>query len=423
MIVTVRPEDVTIEVDHILSEDENARAEVEKRLVGIRKRRQYSPRIETTPRIVASHAERNIDELRSDYRFFGEAAKCLVGECSEQAIQCHQASRRTQLKHIREHGKVWWFDKFRNGYIGAGGPQLVDGRGIAVPQPSRVGARNATTFKGFCRTHDRECFALIDGNQLCNTKKQLSQILYRAVSYEAYWKRWESSPTKQALDRMAIDRIIGLQREWESRRLGELDVDNRSKELTSATLWLQAKDRLTCRKIDEWLVWIGNQFKGQGEIDSIRAIEIRIKGRPFIACSGLITARYDFAEKAVLDTTRLRQEQETIAIMTTWFHSSREWSLLLVEAGTGAPRIHRYVESLRTRYGRNAWLERLTTWMMVSSGNVAMNPKWWDRIGNYNQMMCGIIQQQHHGDGRTDLTNEYWKEPFVGDTEVTICHH
>ena len=417
------PEDVRIEVDRILSEDEAARVAVEKRLARVRRRRQYSPRIETTPRIVASHAERNIDELRADYRLFGEAAKCLVGQCSQQAIQCHQTSRRTQLKHIREHGKVWWFDKFRNGYIGAGGPQLLDGRGIAVPQPSLVGARHATTFRGFCKTHDRECFALIDGNHLCGTKKQLSQILYRAVSYEAYWKRWESSPTKQALDRMAIDRIIGLHREWESTGPGESNTNNRSTELTSATLWSQVKDRLVSRRLDEWLVWIGSQLRRHNEIDSIRAIEMRIKGRPFVACSGLVTARHDFAERAVVDTTRARQEQDTIAIMTTWFHSSTEWSLLLVEAGTGAPRVHRYVESLSTHYSRKAWLERLATWMMVSSGNAAMKPTWWGRIGDHNRMVCGLIQQQHHGDGRTDLTNEYWKEPFVGDAEVTSCRH
>ena len=166
MIVSAKPEDVRLEVDRILNEDESARAKVEKRYAGTRRRRPYNPRIETAPRKIAGHAEQNIDELRTDYRYFSETVKCLVSECNGPAIQCHQASRRKQLGHIRENGKIWWFDKFRNGYIGAGGPQVVDTRGIAVPQPSKVGARNATTFKGFCEIHDRDCFALIDGNQL-----------------------------------------------------------------------------------------------------------------------------------------------------------------------------------------------------------------------------------------------------------------
>ena len=423
MILTASPEDLRIEVERILADDESARAEVDRRYAQVRKRRPYSPRIATTPRLVASHAERNIDELRSDYRFFSETATCFVPGCRERAIQCHQASRRSQLNHIREHGKVWWFDKFRNGYIGAGGPRLIDARGAAVPQPSKVGARDATTFKGFCATHDRDCFGLIDGDQLHNTKGQLSQLLYRAASYEAYWKRWESSPTKQAIDRMTIDRImgtVGLHREFETTME---PANDRALSLTASTLWMQAADRLKRRKLDGWLAWVGDQLRNQGEVPSIRAIEMRIKGRPFLACSGMITARYDFEERAVLGTTGSRQEEETLAMMTTWFHSPKEWSLMLMEAGTGARRVHRYVDSLQKRYNPNSWLERLTTWMMVSSGNVAMSPTWWDRIGSHNQMTCGLIQQQHHGDEQTDLTNDYWKDPFVRDAEVTIFHH
>ena len=294
-----------------------------------------------------------------------------------------------------------------------------------MPQPSRVGAKNATTFKGFCETHDRNSFTLIDGNHLCNTKEQLSQLLHRTVSYEAYWKRWESSPTKQAIDRMMVDRIIAEHEpheHWGTNRWNEAKTEDWVKELTAATLFQQAKDRFACRWLSDRLVWIERQLKKKGTID-LRAIEIRIKGRPFIACSGLVSARYDFAERSTLDTTRPEHENDTLAVMTTWLHSTKEWSLVLIETGTGGRRIDRYVESLRTRYSQNKWLERLTTWMMVSSGNVTMNPRWWQRIGDHNQMMCGVIQQQHHGDGQKDLTNEYWENPFVGEAEITICHH
>ena len=148
MILVLRPEDVRTEIDNLLREDTIARAEVTQRRAETRIRRQYNPRIATAPRIVASHAEQNINELRSDYTYFGKTADCLISSCERPAIQSHQASRRSQLKHIQsENGRVWWFDKFRNGYIGDGGPRVIDKRGVAVPQPSRVGAKNATYFE------------------------------------------------------------------------------------------------------------------------------------------------------------------------------------------------------------------------------------------------------------------------------------
>ena len=184
------------------------------------------------------------------------------------------------------------------------------------------------------------------------------------------------------------------------------------------TLLQQAKDRITCRELDKWMIWIEQRLEN-AEKTGVRAIEIRVKSKPFLACSGLVSAAYDFAEnKTVGDVDGV--ETEGIAIMTTWLHSTKEWSLLLIEVGGTRQRIEQYVKSLTTRYAQRKWLQRLTTWMMVSCGNVAMNPCWWAQMGDHNQMMSGIILQQHHGDGQSDLTREYWKEPFVAEADVEI---
>lgn len=415
------PSHLAAEVENILRDDIAARAAVENRYLKTRRRRQYNPTIETAPRLVASLAEQNIDELRLDYKHFANTVKCSVAGCNERAVDCHQASRSNQLKHIRDKGMVWWFDKFRNGYIGAGGPQVIDARHAAVPQPSRVGAKKATTFRGFCGTHDRDIFALVDGDRLTNTRDQLLRLMYRAASYEAYWKRWDSSPTKQAVDRMTVDKIITAVWPGDGEgREGPVSED-RKKSIITNTLLQQARDRLICRALDKWLTWIELRLSKAEETD-VRAIEFRVTGRPFLACSGLVSAVYDFAGSKTVDDID-PSGHEGIAVMTTWFHSAKEWSLLLIEAGATSRRIDQYVKSLKAMYDQSKWLERLTTWMMVSCGNVAMSPGWWRQIGDYNQMMSGVIFQQHHGDGRTDLTNEYWKDSFVGEPRIEMRYH
>ena len=424
MIIRVRPTDLAAEIDDILRGDEAARAEVASRYLTTQRRRRYNPRIETIPRLTASLMEQNLDELRIDYQLFSEGARCFVARCTDRSLECHQASRRSQLKHIRDKGMVWLFDKYQNRFIGHGGPRVIDQRGVAVPQPSKVGVKRATVFKGFCGTHDRELFAAIDNKSLLSTKDQLLRLLYRALSYEAYWKRWESSPTKQAIDRMFIDRCNAAM--WPNDLNGHKKEtpDNRARDAIHSALWLQASDRFVRRQLDQWLTWIECRLGKAGNTD-VRAIELRVKARPFLICSGLISAMYDFAEHEIVKTKTIagRPERHPVAIMTTWLHSATEWSLLLIEGGAGEPRIHQYVESLKERYDSNRWLERLITWVMVSCANVAINPGWWTRIGGGNQMMCGAILQGHHGDDQKDLTNEYWEGPFVTEADITIHYH
>lgn len=421
MLIRTTPGSLSSEIDAILQQDGAARAEVERRSTDARRHRRYNPRIETLPRLMTSLAQQNIEELRSDYQSFSRTMQCFLATCNEPAVECHQASRSNQLKHIREKGMVYWFDKFRNTYIGAGGPGVIDARHAAVPQPLKVGAKNATTFRGFCGTHDKELFAVADGDQLFNTRDQLLRLLYRAVSYETYWKRWDSSPTKQAIDRVMAGRVTAAMWPREYQHREDSTPDNREEDLVADTLLQQAKDRITCRELDKWMTWIEQKLENAERAD-VRAVDIRVKGRPFLVCSGLVSAAYDFAEDETLGDVD-GVETEGIAIMTTWLHSTKEWSLLLIEAGGTGRRIEQYVRSLTARHAPAEWLERLTTWIMVSCGNIAMNPRWWAQIGDHNQMMSGVILQQHHGDGRGDLTARYWKEPFVGAADIEVCHY
>ena len=423
MIIRLSLEDIVAEIDSILRMDEAARAEVESRYVRTKRRRRYEPRVATTPRMTVSLMEQNINELRLDYQFFGAIAPCLIVGCNNRPIECHQASRRSQLRHIRDRGMVWLFDKYQNRYIGGGGPRVIDERGVAVPQPSKVGAKHATVFKGFCGIHDRELFTAIDNKPLLYTKDQLLRLLYRTFCYEVYWKKWESSPTKQAIDRMSIDRCIAAM--WPNDFDGHDSSSeaNRARNVVHGALQMQAKDRLLCRELDEWMTWMVQRLSQADDTD-VRAIEFRVRGKPFLVCSGLVSARYDFAERKTLGgDIGDRPERYPVAIMTTWLHSTTEWSLLLIEVGAGRQRIGQYVESLKERYGSHRWLERLTTWMMVSCANIAVSPTWWERIGDRNQMICGAILQGHHGDDRRDLTNDYWEEPFVGEADVTVHYH
>ncbi len=94
--------------------------------------------------------------------------ECIYTGCSEYAINSHVISKELNLRHIAENGELLHFEPVRDSEK----KELV---------LKNVGINEATTFKGFCKSHD-DMFKNIDVNSLI-TKEDLILQCYRSICY------------------------------------------------------------------------------------------------------------------------------------------------------------------------------------------------------------------------------------------------
>ncbi|OVE69033.1 hypothetical protein CCS79_08895 [Clostridium diolis] len=97
--------------------------------------------------------------------------ECIYTGCSEYAINSHVISKELNLRHIAENGELLHFEPVRDSEK----KELV---------LKNVGINEATTFKGFCKSHD-DMFKNIDVNSLI-TKEDLILQCYRSICYWYY---------------------------------------------------------------------------------------------------------------------------------------------------------------------------------------------------------------------------------------------
>ena len=112
--------------------------------------------------------------------------------CGHRIVRAHTVQRRGGLAAIAENGHVISAraaaqDRFRN-------------HGAFVPR--EVGVRSASTFMGFCGTHDNSMFQPVESHSVPLTPKSCFLLGFRAVSYELFQKR-------------AVLRSMNILREWD----------------------------------------------------------------------------------------------------------------------------------------------------------------------------------------------------------------
>ena len=94
-------------------------------------------------------------------------------------IRSHTVQRRRGLAAIAENGRVM--------SAKAGVRRLLWTHGTFVPR--EVGVRSASTFMGFCNTHDNSMFQPVESHSVPLTPKSCFLLGFRAVSYELFQKK------------------------------------------------------------------------------------------------------------------------------------------------------------------------------------------------------------------------------------------
>ena len=113
--------------------------------------------------------------------------------CGQRIIRAHTVQRRGGIAAIAENGHV----------ISAktGAQDLIRNHGAFVPR--RVGVHSASTFMGFCGTHDNSMFQPVETHSVLLTPESCFILGFRAISYELFSKKaaLRSVETMRELDR------------------------------------------------------------------------------------------------------------------------------------------------------------------------------------------------------------------------------
>ncbi|HEX2837319.1 MAG TPA: hypothetical protein VHN77_04230 [Phycisphaerales bacterium] len=95
----------------------------------------------------------------------------------DKVVSAHSVQRAKSLEAIAEEGHVLGFPK-------AMAPLVK--KGLVAPEP--FGIRVASTFPGFCKSHDDETFAAVEKVPFQHTREQVGLIHFRGMCYEWYAK-------------------------------------------------------------------------------------------------------------------------------------------------------------------------------------------------------------------------------------------
>lgn len=98
--------------------------------------------------------------------------------CSQQLVAAHSVSRSSSLAAIAENGHVMQFGTSLHSIFKHNG-QLV---------PTLIGINRASTFTGFCHSHDSQTFSLIDQPITLLSLDQIFLAAYRSMCRELFTK-------------------------------------------------------------------------------------------------------------------------------------------------------------------------------------------------------------------------------------------
>lgn len=132
------------------------------------------------------------EEMQRGYCSHPEASPTT---CSDRIVRAHTIQRRGGIADIAEGAHV--------ASVKAGVDDMYDNEGRI--EPKSVGVRSASTFNGFCETHDRSMFRPLEVGSPTLAIENVFLLSFRAMAYELFAKRaaLRSVPIQRDLDRGA----------------------------------------------------------------------------------------------------------------------------------------------------------------------------------------------------------------------------
>ncbi|TXD96346.1 hypothetical protein ES754_09315 [Psychrobacter frigidicola] len=146
----------------------------------------------------------------------------LKHECSKKIINAHTVSKSSSLKEIADESNHVLGLKINLANI-------IKNEGKLVPE--KIGINQASTFKGFCSTHDKSLFSCIEDREFVGDDEQCLALMYRSVAKELYAKEGglnnsefakSTDKGKHLLGQLSIQNFVADQQKALNASLAEL---------------------------------------------------------------------------------------------------------------------------------------------------------------------------------------------------------
>lgn len=274
-------------------------------------------------------------------------------DCSGKIIKAHTVPRSSSLNKIARDGHVYAFIPSMKNFTKNNGKLI----------PELFGVKRASTFSGFCSTHDDTIFAPVEKYEFSGTTEQCFLLGYRAIAREKYTK--ESSQRLGDFRKMAdrgrdIDVQVGIQK-------FNVEFDQ--------GLAAGVKDnRKVKAQYDRVLL--------EDDFSDSRAYVLEIESPPPVMCSAGWFPTVDFDGNVLQDLADLNRTPHSMTCTSFWGGSSG--AIVFQWLAEDHETCDKFVRSLHV-IEDNKLTAALIRLLFEYFENVHIEPEWWEALPEKTQ--------------------------------------
>ncbi len=304
----------------------------------------------------------------------------LKKECSGDIVKAHSVSKSSALKAISEDGHVYGFKiTLQN---------LAKSNGCLHPE--KIGINQASTFTGFCSTHDNKLFEPVETGSFNESKEECFLYAYRALCKEYFTK-------KAAIDLESFGKNLDAGKSSEEQRAYQ-------QQFKAMGLGLKAgmADLIKRKSIfDEMLL--------SKELDKFQSFVMKFNAVPTIAASGGKNIIYDFEGNRLQDLGDLNKLPR--AIYYNYFSSNENGYVILSWTSDSDDVASQFVTSLNKMKPARV-SDALIRFIFYSCENLYVSPVWWERL-EIDKRKSLIDRSASMSDPSEDYDPKYLKDDNV----------
>lgn len=277
----------------------------------------------------------------------------LLSDCNK-VIKSHTISKSSSLKIIADESRHVLGHKQNLANFQKNNAQF---------KLERIGINNASTFKGFCKKHDKEFFSCFEDSPFIGTKEQCTALTYRSVAKEIYAKEEAIKAAKfmrRNADRgKSIFLQIIIQKEIYPYKLGS--------EMALSELY-KIKSNLDAE--------LSNNSN-----DSYNFLVIESASPLPIVVSSITNPTHDFKDEHLQDLANLEGAAEQLVFNA---FTSNDKGFVVFSWLKKAEVIDRFINSL-LEIDKKDMFSYLVKFFFSSAENTFISPDWWNTLSTEQQ--------------------------------------
>ena len=312
----------------------------------------------------------------------------LLHECSSKIIKAHTVSKSSSLKLISHEGHVLKLSVCSKN----GAPPKL--------QAEEVGINNASTFTGFCSTHDKELFSPIENEPFRPIPLHCFLVTYRGVSKEIAVKK-DVLPIFEIMKTLDKGKDLFQQIEIQAAAKMLIDVNN-----------LSANDLNYIKvKLDKMLL-------SESYTELCYAV-FTLESPPPIMGSAIAGPKFDFNGKKAQHISSIATDMPDYISINSFASDGKGYvvlSWLPEHSDTCKKLIDQFLSMKLTA-------DTLGAFMIILIENFYMSPLWWQSLDNDTQKLITKLYSQGV-DSHTDSASIILSRPlhFPSISNITMSY-